>query len=241
MITIVRSVGELDSGHASRPEREDAGAPPPTSSCDSDWNQQVRRVIGTVYRPHPDLEDHRSRFPWLDGFLGDPNSPVWFVAWYPSTTAVASINSKASTCEDQWRATKGDQLFRQNLCSHGFRSGKLNDPGGWRCYITDIVKADSVPKDFDKLQRAERERLYETWLPVLEWEFAHGKPALVVSVGNAVSRYLDELSPRLVSARGKSMQRAHVMHYAFFTRGEDSPSNRTRYAKEFEAVESALT
>ena len=41
-----------------------------------------------VFAAHRQLVDHRREFPWLTGSLGDPFSPVWFVAENPSLTQV---------------------------------------------------------------------------------------------------------------------------------------------------------
>lgn len=189
------------------------------SSCGGEWSKGLRGVIDKVYESHPSLTDFRQRFPWLEGFLGDASQPVWFVAWYSSRRAVESIDSPTSTCEDQFRATRGDQVFRERLCAHGLKAGAPNDLGGWKCYITDLVKANEVPNDFAKLPPAKRTDLYKTWLPVLEYEFVNGKPEVVVSVGNDVDLYLTELWPQLIQARGKSMKRAKVTHWAVVNRG----------------------
>jgi hypothetical protein len=216
---------------------------PPTYSyavdgtgCGSAWSTSLSEVIDGVYRRHPELVDHRLRFPWLEGFLGDPNSPVWFIEWYPSTRAVKSIHSPSATCEAQWLATSGDKLFRSNLIRTGLKSGSVESSGGWQCYITDLVKADALPAEWDSSSPEVRRRAYESWLPVLTWEFANGKPEVVVASGHAVAQRLTDIWPALESASGRRLKRAQVLHHAFFNRGGDTPTNRARYAAEFDAV-----
>ncbi len=83
--------------------------------CDNAWSRSLGKLVDDVYAGRRDLVDHRIRFPWLQGFLGDPQARVWFIAWYPSTRAVQRIHSPTATCESQWLATEGDRIFRQNL------------------------------------------------------------------------------------------------------------------------------
>lgn len=212
-------------------------AGPGVSSCGSEWSKGLRGVIDKVYEAHADLVDHRERFPWAEGFLGDASQPVWFVAWYPSTKAMKRIDSPNATCEDQYRATFGDQIFRDRLCAAGFKTGDKNDLGGWQCYITDIVKADSVTKEFGKLPLAQRMELYETWLPVLRYEFGNGKPEVVVSVGNDVDSYLDDLWPQLVAARGKQMRRDKVAHWSVVTHGSTRQALVAKYDEQLARVQ----
>jgi hypothetical protein len=204
--------------------------------CDTAWSHDLANVVDGVYATNGHLIDHRRRFPWLQGFLGNPDARVWFVAWYPSTRAVERIHSSSATCESQWLATEGDRIFRRNLVRVGFKTGTIDSPGGWKCYITDLVKADAPPSEWDSTSAATRKKAYETWLPVLDWEFRHGQPRLVVAVGKDVNRRLDDIWPFLQKASRRPLDRAVIWHYAFFNRGGDSAVNRTKYAKQFDDV-----
>lgn len=207
------------------------------NGCESPWSSDIAKRIDDVYAANRHLVDHRTRFPWLTGFLGDPMARVWFVAWYPSTRAVEKVHSPTATCESQWLATEGDRIFRRNLLRCGFKTGNLNSPGGWKCYITDLVKADSSPSDWDRTSPAGRQRVYETWLPVLEWEFRNGQPRLVVAIGDAVDRRLDDIWPALQRAAQRPIERMRVRHYASFNyRDGDSPENRRTYEAQFAGV-----
>jgi hypothetical protein len=206
------------------------------SGCDTEWGRELAKVMDGVYAERTDLLDHRVRFPWLQGFLGDPNARVWFVAWYPSTRAVEKIHSPNATCESQWLATGGDRIFRGNLVRVGFKTGTIDSSGGWKCYITDLVKADSPPSEWDSTSEAVRKTAYETWLPVLEWEFSRGHPRLVVTVGRDVDRRFDDIWPALQRVAQRPLQRTTIRHYAFFNRGSDTPANRQKYEVQFDDV-----
>lgn len=122
------------------------------------------------------------------------------------------------------------------LDPRGFKTGNIESPGGWKCYITDLVKADSPPSEWDSTSPAVRKRAYETWLPVLEWEFRQGRPRLVVAVGRDVDRRLNDIWPSLQEAAQRPLQRTWIWHYAFFNRGGDAPANRRKYASQFAEV-----
>lgn len=78
-----------------------------TAAYRRDYSGQVARV----FMDHPELDDHRSSYPWLLGALGDPTAPVWFMAENPSLTQV-SLAGQARTPEAQWSQSRGDSGWR---------------------------------------------------------------------------------------------------------------------------------
>ena len=106
----------------------------------------LKEKVGEVFDAHAELPDHRQEFPWLIGSLGDPFSPVWFVAENPSITQVKM--AVGSSPELQWSVSKGDRLFRRALAENGFKDGEPLEPGGWHCYITDVLKSAVKVKDW---------------------------------------------------------------------------------------------
>ena len=173
------------------------GSPPRTpqlAASDPVFDRELRQRIDDVYRTNPRLPDHRSEFPWLTSYLGDPHAPVWFVAEYPSLTQVE--RAPFSTPEAQWNISIGDRLFREMLAKHGFKTGGEAAPGGWRCYITDIVKSTYRAKKWNAAAREELFAIAEGWSPVLAWEFETARPAILVVLGSRTKTLLDHLVER---------------------------------------------
>jgi hypothetical protein len=142
---------------------------------------ELPRQLEAVFRAHPELYDHRGQFPWVLACLGNPVAPAWFVAENPSLTQMERVLD--STPEDQWNVSIGDKLFRQQLVAHGFKTGTPDSPGGWRCYITDVIKSVARVNAWNQQPEAQRAKIAEAWAPVLAWELELGRPKIVVSVG----------------------------------------------------------
>ena len=102
---------------------------------------ELDRRADNVYRSDARLPDRRDLHPWVTGYLGDPFAPVWFIAEAPSLSRVEATSGPGVTVETQWTQSPGDKLFRRMLAKHGFKSGGEYAPGGWRCYITDVIKS----------------------------------------------------------------------------------------------------
>jgi hypothetical protein len=185
--------------------------------------------IERVFAAHRELlGDHRARHPWVTGYLGNPFAPVWFIAENPSLGQMIKIPSTSSR-EHQWNISKGDKLFRKMLVEHGFKSGAADQPGGWNCYITDVIKSAAAAGKWDKLPAKIRYAVAEAWAPVLRWELEAGTPRVVVAVGRDAERYLTRLErdgaiPPLPALR-------YVEHYtsvAMRPRGRVPPNDPAR-------------
>ena len=140
---------------------------------------ELRQRIDETFKRHPRLPDHREMFPWVTGFLGDPSSPVWFVAENPSLGQVerASGLPALRSPESQWAAvSRGDLLFREMLVEHGFKVGDALEAGGWRCYITDVIKSVHRAEAWNREPAAVRWGVAEAWASVFAWELATGNP-----------------------------------------------------------------
>jgi hypothetical protein len=142
---------------------------------------EVARLSDAVYRSDPRIPDRRVDHPWVIGCLGDPFAPVWFVAEAPSLTQVRRGGARSR--EQQWDVSPGDKLLRQMLAKHGFKEGGALSPGGWRCYITDVIKSSYFVKDWNEVPREARIAVAEAWAPVLRYELEHGQPKLLVVLG----------------------------------------------------------
>lgn len=208
------------------------------------YARELRRQLDALFRVHPELHDHRDQFPWVLACLGDPFAPVWFVAENPSLTQVE--RALDSTPEDQWNVSIGDKLFRQQLFAHGFKTGSADSPGGWRCYITDVIKSVDRVHAWNKLPERERQKVAEAWSPVLAWELALGKPKIVVSVGDKADRLLNHLLRLgLIPPLPRRMK---VDHYSYIGSRPDArtglgprhPERIEAWSAQFAAVRAAL-
>jgi hypothetical protein len=216
---------------------------PPSQLAASDpaFDRELRRRIDEVYRTNPRLPDHRSEFPWVTCYLGDPHAAVWFVAEYPSLTQVERAQP-FSTPEDQWNVSIGDRLFREMLAKHGFKTGGAAAPGGWRCYITDVVKSSYRATNWNAAAREELFAIAEAWSPVLAWEFETGRPAIAVVLGNRTKTLLDHLVKRRLVPRPRTVMTA--WSYAYVTSRPDSarklgpmhPVRLAEYDQQFAAI-----
>jgi serine/threonine protein kinase len=203
---------------------------------------ELDRQISALFRRHLDLRDHRRDFPWLQGWLGDPFAGVWFVGENPSLGMVERQQGRYgshATPEQQWSASQGDQLLRQMLVKHGFKQGPETSPGGWRCYLTNVVKEADYTSRWREKTRDLLLKAAETWAPVLRWEVETGRPRLIVAMGKqpmAMLRHLGRCGlielPRLVG----------MTHYAYIgqradgSRGPMHPARVAEYDQEFSDV-----
>jgi hypothetical protein len=197
-----------------------------------DFLQEYGARMGRVFAGSPDAYDHRGQHPWLLSSLGDVHADVWFVAENPSLTQVERARSPdggPATVEAQWWASRGDQLFRRMLVAHGFKTGEIDSPGGWRCYITNVIKETEYA---GKWRSSGKERIREAldrWKPLFEWEIEYGNPRLVVALGDTVRRHLDYLAargvrlPEIVTIR-------HYSYVAMRPEGRKGPMHPDRVA-----------
>jgi hypothetical protein len=195
-----------------------------------------------IYEKHSSLKDARKKHPWLTGALGDPFAGIWFEAENPSQTQVERVSNPdggTPTNEAQWWASRGDKLFREILVKYGFKSGSIDSPGGWHCYITNVIKeADYAKKWREKTQLA-RNGAAEIWASVLDWELETSKPKLVVVMGGQTQKLLDHLQS---TGRIRLPQVERITHYAYIGQrpqgklGPMHPERIQAYDQEFTRI-----
>jgi hypothetical protein len=83
--------------------------------------------------------------------------------------------------EDQWSVSRGDQLFRGMPMRHRYKRGDWSSPGGWRGYVTDVIKSADYAGKWDRLSRSDRTSVAEAWAPALRYELEVGRPKVIVS------------------------------------------------------------
>jgi hypothetical protein len=168
-------------------------------------------AIDNVFQHHPELVDHRSDFPWLTGCLGDPFADVWLVAENPSLTQVRRATN--ATAESQWSVSPGDKLLRQALVAAGLKSGDPFEPGGWRCWITDVIKSADIVTEWRARPEADQLAVAEAWAPVLRFELEHGAPTRLIVLGGAAERLLTHLHRK--GLLPSLPAQASVHHYSY--------------------------
>ena len=145
----------------------------------------VAQATGAVFARHPELRDHRRARPSLVGWLGDPQAAVWFV------TARQRADGRVPP------------LLGRALAGAGFANGGPLRAGGWRCYVTSMVKSVHEAGSGDPPSAVEA----RVWAPVLAAQLAEGRPALLVTVGRptcelleGIAHMLPALPPRWLAA-----------------------------------------
>lgn len=188
-----------------------------------DFTTEMATQVGEVFAAHPELDDHRAPHPWLTGWLGDPGAPVWFVSENPSATQVDRIHSAAATPESQWAASRGDALLREALVEHGLKLDGEFTPGGWRCYLTNVMKSEVFVKDWNGTPSQAQLRVAEAWAPVLRFELEVGNPKVLIVLGGKAERALKHLrKTRLLPALPPTRR---IDHYSYVMH---RPDNRRR-------------
>lgn len=155
------------------------------TSPQSHFDLGLESLRSQVFAANPDLPDHRDTYPWLTGSLGDPFSPVWFIAENPSLTQVE--RAEGSSPELQWSVSPGDRLLRETLALHGFKVGGPLAHGDWRCYITDVVKSAARVTEWSGTTHEHKQRVAEAWAPALAYELEVGAPRYLVYLGKAAA------------------------------------------------------
>jgi len=158
-----------------------------------------------------------SGFPWLYGALGQVPSRVMFICENPSLTGVERADSRTivggiASIEDQWAGGPSSNCikrFRPALCQLKLKTTPPTAPGGWQCYITNVIKEADVVRDF---VARDKPSLAIEWADVLRWEIEAVSPKTIFSVGNAATRLVKLIQSRgLIPAFPVPLK---VMHYS---------------------------
>ena len=198
--------------------------------------------ITAVFQAHPDKYNHLHDYPWLLGSLGDPSSAVWFWAENPSLVQVEKVTNASDaelTPEVQWSASRGDQLFRENLVRTGFKTTGVDIPGGWNCYITNIIKECDYVKSWRERADQSYKSFIVPWIPVLQYEQRQYKPKLSVIMGNKPQRAVKVLKAADIHF-GKIIKIHHYSYIAHRPAGKLGPMHPERVEKYNESFDAIL-
>jgi hypothetical protein len=205
------------------------------------FSEEMDRRIGEVFAAHPELDDHRGEFPWLTGWLGDPSAAVWLVAENPSATQVSRIHDGEATVEYQWAASRGDRLLRETLVDLGLKDGDPFSPGGWRCYLTDVMKSKVFVRDWNGAKSAEQLLVAEAWAPVLSYELEVGDPAVLVTLGGNADKAVRHLRRRrLIPGNPPTVRVAHYSYVMMRPQGQRPPGDLGRQREWKQSLRDAI-
>jgi hypothetical protein len=168
-------------------------------------------------------------FPWLYGALGEVPSQAMLICENPSLSGVEKADRNTlcpggPSIEDQWCGNpKGNCIkrLRPALYDAGLRTALPSEPGGWRCYITNVIKEADRVKDFvarDKYRPATQ------WADILRWEIQEVRPKVIFTVGASATSLVTWLQ-----AHGHVQpfpRPRQVVHYS--NRGRDATDDGVR-------------
>jgi len=143
-----------------------------------------------TFRP-PCWEEQIEKYPWLYGALGDPSADVMFVCENPSLSGLRAVRESPRggppDFDTQWTGNPSnprDERFRKVLCDLGLKDGGIWEPGGWHCYITNVIKqADFAGAWRKRVPLHEKRRAARKWSGILQMEFDVVRPVTVFCVG----------------------------------------------------------
>ena len=165
----------------------------------------INRRLRELGTPH--ASEQIRDYPWLYGALGDPSAEVMFICENPSLAGVkkahvATVDDNPPDIEAQWWGGPNDfaaQRLRPMLCEFGLKEGGTWSKGGWRCYITNVVKELNMVKDQNAKAGCDKREQARNWADILAWEHAQVNPAVVFCVGGKTE------------AAVKRLQREHLL------------------------------
>ncbi len=152
---------------------------------------QLQRKIVQTNR----LFDWFENYSWLDGFIGNINSPIWFIGENPSLTGIKNIDNRflEKSSNLQWNASAGDTLLRESLTEAGLKNGDSNLNEGWHCYITNAIKEPEIVSKWKDKKRDSQflKEKAKQWLSVLQLQIDMGKPKVLVALSGQSEKILN--------------------------------------------------
>lgn len=180
----------------------------------SELRRRINHKLEEIHAPHRD--EQINKFSWLYGALGAVPADVMFICENPSADGVSrasvdTVDGGAPDIEAQWwggRKNPAAKRFRVALHELGLKITPPNVKGGWRCYITNVIKEMNVVGDHRKFLGSDYREMARTWAPILSWELEQVRPKHIFAVGNrafdrlgwlAKQRLIPPIRPMLVN------------------------------------------
>jgi len=132
-----------------------------------------------------------NKYKWLYGALGCVPSKVMFICENPSITGVErahtnTIDGNPPDIEAQWWGSPRNpaaKRFREVLYRLNLKSTPPNKRGGWKCYITNVIKQANIVKEQNNLDTCIKKEQAREWSDILQWEIDNVKPKFIFCVG----------------------------------------------------------
>ena len=178
------------------------------------------------------LADWFIEYPWLKGYIGNPESEIWFVAENPSRKGLENIAVPKNdrTPNLQWNSHAGDLLLREAIAEAGLKLGDPRDADGWKCYITNAIKQpDYVSQRNKKKSSSFLHAESLRWMPVLQFQIDNGNAKVLVALGKEVERILKYMVKD--GLKCPPLERIHHYSYIMFrpeARTKRGPGNKER-------------
>lgn len=177
------------------------------------------------------LDTGQTRYRWLYGALGVVPTSVMFVCGNPSQRGVEEKAGDAKrtgiqlTIEAQWGSGLPLTRLRPVLCRLGLKQGAPGAPGGWQCYLTNVVKEMTL-KSLGSYSESEQHAKALAWAGILEWELQQVRPTWVFCMGHPAFNLVTWLQKcgRLPTLQACGSRLHRVWHYS--TQRSDSVVKR---------------
>jgi hypothetical protein len=199
----------------------------------------IKQEINEVFMNNQDLTDHRQDYWWVEGFLGSPDYGIIFLAENPSLPRMREAKNRLEELdeESQWNISRGDKIFRDALVYAGFKEGTIESKGGWKCYITNIVKKAYQPSEWEEMDPEKQFELVKKFSSVLQKEIDMINPLIIVVMGKGMLRRLLDRAVREGVVRYPTHTDIQVIwHYAYFNRGGFNDKNVAKYKGELQRI-----
>ena len=136
------------------------------------------------------------QFPWFYGALGAVPASVMFICENPSLAGVRLGLTQAAPLdiETQWGGGEIDnpaKRLRPVLVELGLKAGTPQGKGGWRCYLTNVIKQANIVNEQNAKTWAEKLAQARVWSDVLRWELSTVAPTHIFCLGGAATRLVE--------------------------------------------------
>tara|TARA_R100000935_G_C2834543_1_gene167287 strand:+ start:493 stop:1128 length:636 start_codon:yes stop_codon:yes gene_type:complete len=155
----------------------------------------LEHIHGTIIQHQ--LNNWLIEYPWLTGYLGNPNSAIWFIGENPSLKGVINVHNRSIDRNEnlQWNSHDGDKLLREAITEAGLKTTSPEGNDKWSCYITNAIKEPEIVTERNiKKQKANYwKRQAERWQPTLQKQINEGKPKVLVLLGGQSEKIINHM------------------------------------------------